>query len=207
MSNTNLCIRKMDAADISIVTEIHLESFPNSRSSKLGKPFLRRMYHWYILRQPTLSLIAILHSDIVGFVTGTFGWGGARRRFRYTFWQILLGIVRHPTLLFSAEIFDKWENFLRGLLPDPNRGTSQPDARGAKVTLDSIAVHPIARGRNVGMELVNAFEHAASERGAGYLALGVESNNFAARHLYENCGWELVLNDEKNNSANYRKPL
>ena len=190
-----------------MVVDIHLDSFPASRSSRLGKPFLQRMYQWYVVRQAGLSLIAVLDDRVVGFVTGTLGWGGARQRFRYTFWQILRGLVRRPTLLFSAEIFEKWENFIKGLLPDRNQGKSHPDARGVKVTLDSIAVHPHARGRNVGVALVNAFQDAARETGAGYLALGVESNNRAARHLYENCGWELVCDDEKNNSANYRKRL
>jgi len=206
----NPAVRLLRGDDIDEVVAIHCESFPDSRSTRLGKPFLRRMYQWYLVCQPRLSLVGEMDGKVVGFVTGTFGWGGARRRFRYTLRQILWGFIRRPSLLVSAEMFERWENFLKGLMPGSlmpgsPRVSSQPHSKGVKVTLDSIAVSPKARGRNVGTALMNAFEDAAEKLGAGFLALGVERDGIAARRLYESCGWELLREDTESNSVNYVK--
>jgi hypothetical protein len=44
MRKMDLTIRPMEASDISKVVAIHFISFPTSRSSKLGKPFLILVY-------------------------------------------------------------------------------------------------------------------------------------------------------------------
>ena len=70
MEKSNIIIRLMDIADINKVSAIHSECFPTSRSTRLGMPFVRRMYQWYVLDQPGLSFVAILNEEIVGFVAG-----------------------------------------------------------------------------------------------------------------------------------------
>ena len=164
------------------------------------------MYRWYLVYQPSLSFINVMNFDIVGFVTGTFGWGGGRKRFRYAFLQILFGLIFHPSLWLSAETFESWESFLRGLFQGQNQ-SYQSHSNGIKVTLDSIAVSPQTRGMNVGVGLMKAFEDAASKLGAGYLALGVERDNLAARHLYERCGWNIAREDVGSISISYVKKV
>lgn len=207
MEKLELTIKPMDASDISKVVGLHADSFPNSRSSKLGEPFLRKMYQWYFLYQPGLSFVAVLNAEIVGFVTGAIGGGTARRRFRYAFWQILWGFLCHPQYFLQTEMFEAWQVHLRGLFVSAN-GIQKPEAGKVeivKITLDSIAVAPHARGRDVGRLLVSAFEQAAQEQGATFLGLGVESDNLNARHFYERCGWRLTRDDIEHNSANYVK--
>jgi ribosomal protein S18 acetylase RimI-like enzyme len=199
-------IRPMEVADIEAVVAIHLASFPDSRSSRLGKPFLRKMYTWYLLNQPKLAFVAILGQDVLGFVTGTYGWGGGGKRFRYTFWQILWGFVRQPALLFSPEMFEQSLSLFKGLfLRRQAQVVVIEDRKGVKVTLDSIAVSLQARGQNLGVRLIESFENSARQLGGGYLALGVEYDNLAARRLYENCGWHVVHEDKGKNTASYHK--
>jgi ribosomal protein S18 acetylase RimI-like enzyme len=96
---------------------------------------------------------------------------------------------------------------MRGLLPKRLAESDQAGSTGVKAALDSIAVHPDARGLNAGRLLIDAFEKAAASQAATYLSLGVESNNSHARRLYERCGWVLTQDNIQKNSANYRKEI
>lgn len=214
MKTAEVFVTPMRLENINTVAEIHRDSFPDSRSTKLGRPFLRKMYEWYVRYQPQLSFVAVLDEEVVGFVTGTYGWGGAQRRFRYTFWRIAWGFLRTPALLLSAEMFEAGPNFLRGLMMKQKNTPINPDGVAEssrpvpiKIALDSIAVHPAARGQDAGAALVEAFEQSARGLGGGYLSLGVEADNRAARRLYEKCGWSVAYENMENNSVGYRKML
>jgi ribosomal protein S18 acetylase RimI-like enzyme len=196
----------MKQSDIDEIMRIHRESFPDYRSSKLGEPFLYRMYQWYVLFHPHLAFVAVLDEKIVGFVTGAAGNAG---RTRYTFWHILWGLLSHPGLLLETEIREGWQSHVRQLV-SRKREQHQLDRIQAvrfKITLDSIAVAPDARRKGVAMELVKAFERAATKQGATLLGLGVESNNVGARRFYELCGWQLAYDDAPHNAAGYRKTI
>lgn len=209
LKNLDFFIREMKPTDISRVAYIHSLCFRNSRSTKLGSPFLRRMYRWYITYQPHLSIVAILNENIVGFVTGAIGGNSARKRFRYTFWHIILGFCKNPTLIFEERILKNWRVLMPGLLLRSSwfKDGKKSLRNGFKVTLDSIAVDPTVRGQNIGSMLVIAFEKAAKEQGATYLGLGVESDNTTARNFYERCGWTLSHENLTGKSANYVKDL
>jgi ribosomal protein S18 acetylase RimI-like enzyme len=200
-------LRLLAASDISKVVKIHSMSFPNSRSTKLGEPFLQRMYQWYVLYQPHLSFVAVRDEEVIGFVTGTLGWGGGRRRFKFAFWQIVWGFLSHPGLFLSAHMFEAWSSFIKGLLPARKNVLPGGHSSGMKVTLDSIAVHPSARGLKIGQALISMFERAAESQGATYLSLGVEADNHAARRLYESCGWKLMQGNAEQNSVNYAREI
>ena len=206
MKKSNLFIRPMDIADIEKVVMIHSESFPTSRSTKLGKPFLRKMYEWYIFCQPRLSFVALQDDRVVGFVTGTMG-ESEHQRFKYAFWCIVWGFLRNPALFLYADMFEEWKSYIEGLLPTRKKVQAESKPTSTNFTLDSIAVYRDARGFNVGRTLVYAFEEAAKLEGATYLALGVEYDNRAARRLYERCGWKLDRETVENNSANYIKEV
>jgi len=203
-------VRLMAIADLTAVVSIHMSSFPTSRSTKLGGAFLRKMYEWYVLKQPDLSFVALLDGEIIGFVTGSLGGMTANRRFQYAFWQIVWGFLCHPSLLLQPAMYEAWHVHLRMVLKRLRRSRSpqyeQPAQNGPiKVSLDSLAVSPAARGQAIGRQLVHVFEGAAQKQGVNYMALGVESDNLAARRLYENCGWQLVAGSEERNAVNYTK--
>lgn len=199
-----IVVRPMSLSDIDKAADIHCAVFPYSRSTKLGKMFVRRMYEWYVIYQPALSFVAILDGDVVGFATGA--QGDTSDRFRFSFFQIAWGFVSSPHLFWQSEMFEDWMGHFRGLLrifrkkdvPAIQRG-------GSKVTLDSIGVITSLRRKNIGGLLLQAFEEAAASTGAAFMRLGVENDNLSARCFYERQGWHLVYDDKENNSANYQK--
>jgi len=200
-----LQIKNLEQEDIKQVVNIHRTSFENSRSTKLGPPFLFRLYSWYFLHQPELSFVALYNDEIVGFVTGTLGWGGARKRFKFSLLQIILGLLKNPKLIITKEMYEEASNFIKAFINrDQNSQKNMKDI-STKATLDSIAVIPKARGLKVGQNLISSFEDAAEKQGADYVALGVEYQNIAARYLYEKCGWSLFKENEDLNSASYQK--
>lgn len=208
---TEIKIRPMTLDDVRQVAQVHASSFPASRSTKLGLPFLQKIYEWYVLYQAKLSLVAIQDHKIVGFVSGTKGFGGGHRRFKYTFWYIALGFLRNPFLFLSRKMLDVAAVYIKALMPIYKKAHSKNAIADSpipmKFALDSIAVHPNARGLNVGQALISAFEEAAASQGASYLSLGVERDNAAARGLYEKCGWKLSWESLRDNSAGYVKEM
>lgn len=208
MFTHQLDLRPMSPNDVEKVARLHAESFPDSRSTRLGMPFLVKMYTWFVLKQPRLACVAIMNGQIIGFVTGAIG-GSSRKIFRYAWREISLAFVRNPTLIMSSGMFEAWPSYLHGLLPSSKSVVSQSVSSTDKIkaVLTSIAVSPSARGRQAGKALVAAFEQAAQACGASRFGLGVELDNHPARRLYESCGWILAKEDTSTNSANYIKEI
>jgi len=208
-NNENVAIRSMDQGDINDIIRIHTVALKDSRSTNLGKPFLRKMYRWYLTYQPKLAFVATIDEQLVGFVTGSVG-GSSRKIFRFALWEVLMGFLYRPNLLLQAEMFEYWQSFLIGLLPRRRKKDTKPTnahCTSVKASLNSIAVSPLARRKNVGKSLVNAFEYAARLQGATILGLGVDLDNLAARCFYERCGWELARINMETKAANYIKKI
>ena len=209
MKEENIYVRLMKLMDLAQVVEIHQISFQSSRSTKLGKPFLRKMYEWYVIYQPNLSFVVEKEGAIVGFLTGTGGYEGGRRRFNYCLPFIILGLLYNPSLLFSENMFYGWKYYLQGIYQKKNvqKVVSAKKTKKKKYVLDSIAVHPNSRGLGIACKLINTFEKAAKEHGADYLTLGVERDNLSAIQLYEKNGWNFERADRNSSSTHYVKKI
>lgn len=207
-AETTLTIKKLEAADVEGVAEIHLEQFPRSRSTLLGRPYVRKMYRWFLTEQPELSIIIISDGRPVGFAVGAIG-GYGRRLMRYALPEIIWGLVSHPMLLTRGETFNLWTSYAKALLPRLGRREDSGSNISAEVkaSLASIAVSKAAQGRGAGKALMAAFEVAARGQGATVLGLSVVAENTAARRLYEACGWKVQREDSDTGSAYYRKRL
>lgn len=182
-------IRPLRIEDLDAVTAIHLERFPDSRSTALGKPFLRKMYRWFIVNYPDLALAATIDDRVVGFAVGSIG-GYGRRTFRYAIPEIAWGLVRHPRLIFRSSTFSLWKSFMRGLIPKSKKKEetrpNHPDV--ADASFASLAVSRSAQG--AGPFLIIAFERAMKRKGVRLVAGTVLANNTVLRRVYENLGWE-----------------
>jgi ribosomal protein S18 acetylase RimI-like enzyme len=209
MTTAQLVIRKLTEADIEAVTAIHLEQFPNARSTSLGKPYLRKMYHWFMETQPALSFVAVQSDRVVGFAVGAIG-GYGRKIFRYALAEIILGLARRPGLLIQKKTYTLWSSYLRGLLPT-RRPTPLHQAAQVPVivrcSLSSIAVAQTAQRQGVGKALIAALEENARHLGAARITLSVASNNLPARRLYECCGWQCIEDRVSQASIVYVKHL
>ncbi len=207
--DSEIQIRRMEMSDLHEVAKLHAECFPSARSTRLGMPFLKKMYEWYVVYQPGLSFVAVRQNAVIGFVVGTKGRESHKRRFRFAFWQAVLGALLHPGIFFSIDIAAAWKTYLRGfssikqVMPPPMPGKPAHQ----KVSLDSIAVRPAARHANIGTALITGFEEAAIQHNASFLTLGVEADNTAARKFYERCGWRVLREDKTQNDAHYIKDI
>lgn len=206
----DITIRKMTQADLKAVVDIHIEQFPGSRSTSLGRPYLRKMYRWFLEKQTMLCFVALNNDQVVGFTVGAIG-GYGRKIFRYALPEIALGLVMHPALLLRRQTFLLWRSYLQGILPTRPVQNPMPvnpvQPIVLRASLSSIAVARAAQGRGVGKALMAALEESARHLGAGLLTLSVRSDNLAARRLYESCQWNVADATQDQDSVIYLKRL
>ena len=194
-----ITIRPMTTRDLDAVVRIHVERFPEARSSALGKPFVRKMYRWFIANYPDLSFVASEGGRVMGIAAGSIG-GYGRRTFRSAVPQIALGIIRRPNLLVKRGTFQLWRSYLRAFLPFKRaRTTGGGQVMAALASIASSREGP----PGVGSALLEEFEAAAWRRGATVASLSVVPSNRGARALYERHGW--TLDHENATGAQYSK--
>jgi ribosomal protein S18 acetylase RimI-like enzyme len=199
-------IRPMQFSDLNSTVEIHREQFPESRSTNLGKPFLYKMYRWFVSNQPTLVFVAERTNQVTGFVTGAIG-GYGRKIFRYGMVEIIFGLLVHPKMLFNHSTFSLWSSYLKGFFPLKFRSSSTSARKEQEISasLSSIAVAESSQGLGIGQALVLAFEEGAIQSGATLVGLSVKANNLSARRLYEKCGWRVLEEQSTLESVYYIK--
>jgi len=198
----------MQLPDINAAARLHCQAFPHSRSTKLGRPYVRKMFRWFVTNQPGLSLVARKDGEIVGYVVGAVG-GYGRKLFRYAFLEVFLGLLIHPGLWFQSDTFLLWRSYLKGLFPQK---ASNPAQAGevpilVRAALAGIGVDPEQQGQGVGSLLINGFENAAKDLGVGKLTLSVDKDNRRARRLYDSHGWHVDSENKEANTVHYMKVI
>ena|SRR2546425_3509641 len=183
-------IRPLGIEDIDAVVAIHVERFPNYRSTSLGKPFLRKMYYWFVTNYPDLALVATFDDQVVGFAVGSIG-GYGRRVFRHALPEVAWGFIRHPRLALNPSTFFLWKSYMRAFMPKSKkkRKTSPDEPQIIEAAFASLAASESAPG--AGIALILAFERAAKRKGARLIGHTVRRDNLIARRLYESLGWQL----------------
>jgi len=202
-----LQIQPLEWEDIPELAKIHCQAFPKSRSTQLGTLYVRKMFKWFIKYQPSLGYVAKQDNRIVGYVVGAIG-GYGRKLFRFTLFEILIGLVIHPRLWTRGSTYSLWTSYIKGLLPNQRNKKTDSDSNQGQPTsaaLAGIGVHPEKRGLGVGKALVQEFEIAAKNLGTEKLTLSVSADNLQARRLYEHCGWVQDNEDLKTGSVHYSK--
>ncbi|MDX1435519.1 MAG: GNAT family N-acetyltransferase [Anaerolineales bacterium] len=199
-------IQKLAETDIPAVVEIHQDQFPRARSTRLGRPFVHKMYCWFLEAQPELALVARDGGQPVGFIVGAIG-GYGRRIFRYAFPQAVLGMLRHPGLVLQKNTFTMWKSYARAFAPNQSAASTQGMRAGNRASLSSIAVAQSAQRKGVARALMAEFEASARRLAVERLDLSVGRENRPARHLYESCGWQPVEHLSAGGSVNYQKLL
>jgi ribosomal protein S18 acetylase RimI-like enzyme len=205
----SLTIRPLTEKDIRSVSDLHSSVFTGSRSTRLGKRYLRKMYCWFLEKQPCLSLVAEQDGQVVGFLVGAIG-GYGRKIFRYAFLEIVLGFILHPSLIFRREMFTLWYSYIQAFnpfLPKRIQQTTSEPPKVIKASLSSIGVSHTVQGSGIGKKLVRAFEELTHAQGVEILSLSVLAENIPARRLYESCGWQYVKKYSTSESAYYTKHL
>jgi ribosomal protein S18 acetylase RimI-like enzyme len=120
-------IRFMQREDLPAVVAIHIERFPASRSGALGRRFLTRLYQWFLVYNPELSLVAVDDDNrVLGFFVSSKGPYG-QKVFRYTLPAIVLSLVANPARLLRKDIFANAAGYLSALV-----FRRRPEAEAAK---------------------------------------------------------------------------
>lgn len=201
-------IRRMERGDLRAVLRTHTEAFPRTRGTRLGYPFLRSMYLWFIKRHPGLALVAEVEGSVQGFAAGAVG-GYGRALFRNSFPQIVWGLLSHPGLVVPPPTYRLASSYLAGLLPGrlEKSNVSTRDVRRETASLASIAVVPSCQGMGLGKRLLDAWEKEVMAGGWIHMSLSVESVNAPARALYQKSGWIPDTKESKTGSVSYWKKL
>jgi hypothetical protein len=109
-------IRFMQKEDLPQVIAIHVERFSDTRSGTLGERFLTRLYQWFLVHNPELSLVAVDDANnVLGFFVASKG-PYSQKVFRHTLPTIMLCLVANPTRMFRRDIFANAGTFLNSLV-------------------------------------------------------------------------------------------
>lgn len=98
-------------------------------------------------------------------------------------------VLTRPWILFTPRIRrTAWQRIL-SIFGKKEAAKPTPLLPMPTLSLVSIGVDPQARGRNVGEQLMKAWEQSARQNGCVSLRLSVYPQNAGARRFYERNGW------------------
>jgi len=195
-------IRSLEPRDLERVVQIHCLRFPGQRSTRLGKPFLKRMYEWFHAHHPQFCFVAEMDHEVVGFIVGAVG-GYGRRVFRFAFPQVVWGLIRCPTLLWNRSSFFLWHSYLRGLLPGGGSPAGNGSPNAACLSFASLAVTDSAGSS--GLYLIREMEKAAKQNGIRRMSHSVRLDNPKVIRLYQLLGWSI--DGKCSDSVHFSKPV
>lgn len=180
-----MIIRAATIRDLPGVAATHLAAFPGFYLTELGRRFLINYYALILDTNKGIIWVAEEDGRIFGFVSGFLKpaafYAKLKRRKLQFLVAALPALVRKPrrAVRFVA-------NFRR------TRMMSREDRPGS-AELSSLCVVPGNRRKNVGRELVTAFNRAARSLGAGTVVLTTDAYlNDQVNHFYKKMGFFLI---------------
>jgi len=160
----SLTVRLMSEADLDDVIQIHLDYFPKWRISLLGRPFLRKMYCWFMENNGDLALVAVKQGHIAGFTVGSVG-RYKKSLFFYAFPEVIRGIASSPGQLIYDGIL-RFRSLFPGFSGGNGRFSTQIDLGTSDVTVATNRIMALSKSSKAGgLDLILAFEEAAKRRG------------------------------------------
>ncbi len=211
MDNTLSPTRAMEEQDLPQVAKIFSEQFPKSPWTRLGPGFICQAFRWHLENFPQLALVSQADGQVTGFIIGTQSTYREyyHRIARSAFKEYLLGILRHPQLLFQRLYFTQFIDLFKN---QPSTRNTPQDIETDKTTtnkaiLTFVAVSKAYVGKGFGKHLLHAYEQAAQKEGFEVLSLYTELDNHPARKLYENHGWAQSHINAQRNLIYYSKRL
>lgn len=209
------------SSDLGELATLHASAFPDSFSTRLGKPFLIRSFQWYLADSRCfLFHLRNRENTMVGYCGGMESVpgqpGSTSSMIQFAFHEALRGIVIRPWLLLHPELRANWplvvRNLARRLRLNPSRSNRPSDITAPplptpqkRIGLVVIGVSPQNRKQGLGQHLLQEFERRARERNAHEVYLTVREENLQARKAYEKSGWKV--NSVRSPQVTYAKAL
>jgi ribosomal protein S18 acetylase RimI-like enzyme len=180
-----IAFRPASLRDLPRIVAAHQAAFPGFFLTMLGPRFLGELYAGFLTAGSSICYVADDRGECLGFVVGTtepacFFKRLLARRWLAFLYAGLSPLMRHPVTVsqrFGAALF------FRGDLP-----AVITDA----TLLSSLAVYPPAKGKGIGLALVEKFCAEAVARGSNYVYLTTdEGDNYRVNRFYRKCGFSL----------------
>ncbi|HUA84884.1 MAG TPA: GNAT family N-acetyltransferase [Bryobacteraceae bacterium] len=177
-------VRRAEPADIPEVARIHVQAFPKSFLTALGRPFLQVYYRLVSSDPGGIFLVHENSTGIDGFAAGFLQPLEFYRRMKDARWTILrcllLAVGRRPWV--ARRIL----YHVRQMMLGKRREHSN------ECELSSIGVAPQASHRGIGTALVQTFLDTAWSHGASCVYLTTDAvGNAEVESFYRRLGFEL----------------
>jgi len=186
-------VRDATVADVTPLTALHTAAFEGQMGPLIGDRYIRAFLRWFIENPSAVSLVAELDGQPAGYVFGApDGYGpGLTRTLMPT---IAAGVLRNlPKVVlhqsFARQVRSRLSNLI--LRREPTNRIFANTPAGC-FCLVGIGTHRAFRGRGVASALIG--ELIARSRG-GPVLLDVFKDNIAARSVYEQCGFRVLVEE------------
>ncbi len=197
-------IRPLTIEDLPNVAQVHMQAFPNSALTKLGREAVRRYYEWQITGPHEALNIGVYDEDtLLGFCCGGIFRGALGGFLEKNRAFLIRRVISRPWLLLNPLFRERaWfaiSRLCRRFLPRYKRSVAQSTAARPKPIpsfgILSIAVAPQYQGSGAAQLLMEYSERVAVERGFTRMNLTVHPSNKRAVRFYEKMGWRRDMKD------------
>ena len=190
----DVIIVTMSAEMVRKAARVHIETLADSRTASMGASYVGAYIDWF--RQAEHGGIALAAIDrrgeVVGYVIGA-PLGYPRALSRHLRWVSAAAVIMRPWLFFRQQFRHGIVGRAKLLLGRALPPSGIPELPAPTASLVALGVLSAARGKKIGLRLVQAFETKARELQLRSLRLSTRSDNTVACRLYERCGWQPFL--------------
>jgi ribosomal protein S18 acetylase RimI-like enzyme len=185
MKNVEMKIRAATKQDYSKIARIHSETIPTGFISKLGIPFLTKLYTAIQEEKGSVVYVSESADNIIGFISGTINTNKLYRNVLMKKWYFfIIPLIRF--ILNPVSFFKIIETVRYGFHQKKNK-----QCRVIQAELLSIAVDKKARNQGIGHSLYNELEQFYKSCGVEEYKVVTFSENDEANHFYLSHGFTL----------------
>lgn len=196
-------IRTITPDEMETIAFCHMQAFPDSITTKLGKQAVIGMLHWYLQGTNKIFLSIRIHNKIVGYVgghirDGSEDSGSASGMTQSGFNSLILSVLKKPWLLLHPEVRQRYPFIVKNILKRigirnnqlVEKRSDQDTQRSAGLVV--IVVLPEFQKQGIGTQLMSAFELEAKTKAAEWITLSVRKTNSGAIQSYKRNGYEII---------------
>ncbi len=193
-------LRLATEADLGIIAECHILSFPKTLSAKLGKAFVIQSLLPFVRDKNKFMLFILENGKCAGYVNANIrdgSLGSASSMLQSAFGIGLKSVLKKPWLLFHPEMLSKIGLVLRNIkfkiVGKPHKKNVYKTPEGSLVVgLPGMCVHPLFRSKGYATKLMLAAESKVKALGYNRLRCTVAIANPAAWKGHLKIGFVIV---------------
>lgn len=186
--------------DLMRIAQCHYDVFPRSLTSRMGVPYLSKIFSWYISTDKAFLFFVEGDGKVVGYaggmiVDGTLAHGSASSLTQHTFNDSIKAVLMRPWLFFHPEFMSRYALFARNIFTRIRNKFRKNAVRSAVKPAEPyaglvvIGVHPTFQGKGYGSAILVEFERRIAQYGLKRMLLTVNPDNAQAIASYKRNGW------------------